>query len=612
MILEALYKLAAREQLIADPDFEYKPVAWLVRVGAGGTLIGIEGTRTSAAPGIGRRSRVLPKSYSIPRQPIRTSGDRAFFLCDKAEYVLGLDPQPDESKKRPHKKLRSRSRLFLDEVVRCAEATRDPAIQAIADLLDAIAQNRVVVELPEGCQTNDLFAFIYAPDLDALVHERDNVRAYWKALRVMNSDKDTRSRCVVTGEPVGEAPNFPQLKGVPGGSSSGIALVSFNSPAFESYGLAGNDNAPISRSAAEVSATALNRLIASDPIVGGRHLPRRNIVISDDTIVCFWGDDDAADDFLDPLASLIMVDDPNKVGDLYRSLWRGISIQLRDTSAFYALTLSGTQGRAIVRDWFVSSVADVSRHLANHFADLLMVPIRSPAEGKELPPHLPLNRLLGSLAPPGRNSSTPPQLAAQFVSAALRGTDYPFSILQRALERTRAEISKLNDDGVEGWRARERHDGRAALIKAVLRRTMHLKDLGQRMDPANKSPGYLLGRLMAVIERLQQVALGDVNTGVVDRYFSAASATPRAVFIRLLKNARHHARKALDEPKTAGTARWLERQIDEVAAPFDPQQNGFPAHLDLQQQGLFVLGYHQQRHWLWQSKDERGAATSND
>jgi CRISPR-associated protein Csd1 len=155
------------------------------------------------------------------------------------------------------------------------------------------------------------------------------------------------------------------------------------------------------------------------------------------------------------------------------------------------------------------------------------------------------------------------------------------------------------------WGDFERRDARAALIKATLIRNTTHKELTATMDPSNTQPGYLLGRLIAVIERLQQEALGDVNAGVVDRYFSAASATPRAVFTRLLKNARHHARKAKDDPSHAGAGRWLDGLIDEIAARFDPKHNGFPAHLDLEQQGLFVLGYHQQRHWLWQPKAER-------
>lgn len=136
------------------------------------------------------------------------------------------------------------------------------------------------------------------------------------------------------------------------------------------------------------------------------------------------------------------------------------------------------------------------------------------------------------------------------------------------------------------------------------------------LNPVFESDGYSLGALMAVLERLQQIALGDVNASVVDRYFSAASASPRSVFIRLLKNSRHHAKKALDadDRKAQGFARRLDRFVDFFCSRFDVnrkrypyQASGIPAHLDLEQQGLFVLGYHQMRHWLWMPKEEREA-----
>jgi len=153
-----------------------------------------------------------------------------------------------------------------------------------------------------------------------------------------------------------------------------------------------------------------------------------------------------------------------------------------------------------------------------------------------------------------------------------------------------------------------RRDARAALIKAVLNRRKRYsntysdyREVQRDMDPNNTSPGYLLGRLMAVMERMQQAALGDINSSLVDRFFSGASATPGAVFPRLLKNLRHHARKAKDEPKSRGTARWLEAQLDEILAPLA----GFPTYLDLEQQGLFVLGYHHQRKVLWTKREDR-------
>ena len=125
------------------------------------------------------------------------------------------------------------------------------------------------------------------------------------------------------------------------------------------------------------------------------------------------------------------------------------------------------------------------------------------------------------------------------------------------------------------------------------------------MDPNNTSEGYTLGRLMATLERIQQEALNDVNASVVDRYFGAASATPNVVFVRLLKNARHHVRKAQDAPDKGGLIFLLDKLVDEMADRFDPNANGFPSYLPLEQQGLFVLGYHQMRKWLWMTNEER-------
>ena len=124
---------------------------------------------------------------------------------------------------------------------------------------------------------------------------------------------------------------------------------------------------------------------------------------------------------------------------------------------------------------------------------------------------------------------------------------------------------------------------------------------------------------MAVLERLQTLALDDINASVVDRFFSAASASPRSVFVRLLKNSHHHFRKVRDDQDKAGFGRYLERLKDEILCRFEvdpdrvnpraypPPTTGIPLHLNLEQQALFVLGYHQMRHFLRKSKDERQA-----
>jgi CRISPR-associated protein Csd1 len=615
MILEALYGLAKAEKLVPDPDFELKPVAWLVRVDRGGGLLGIEGTHSVPEATGKRRPKPAPKDLRVPRQPGRAGTKApAYFFVDNAKYVFGL---PTADKPFSRDEGAEKSGWFRERVRQCAAETGDEGAAAVLSLLEAVASGGQAVALPDGCKSNEQFAFVYAPDVDRTVHERPAVVEHWRRLRHSSEgdgDDGSQSRCLVTGQPLSAASLFPLVKRVPGGQSAGAALVSFNRPAFESYGWDGNANAPVSREAAEACATALSRLVhPAFPRGENETLPPRHVRLGEHTIVCFWSSGTASQDFLDCFAALFEADDPAKVGELYRSVWRGRPPHLDDPARFYALTLSGAQGRVIVRDWFETTVAAVAGNLATYFSDLAIVRNTPPPKGRGLFPHLPLGALTGALAPLGARDAVPAALAADLVRAAIEGSPYPFSLLQRAIERARAEI------GRDGWADLERRDARAALIKGVLnRRRRHsaaassISEVTVSMDPTNRSPGYLLGRLLAVIERLQQVALKDVNASVVDRYFGAASATPRAVFTRLLRNARHHARKARDAPETEGKARWLENQIDEIAAAFDPAHNGFPAHLDLAQQGLFVIGYHHQRHWLWMDREERESWTADE
>jgi CRISPR-associated protein Csd1 len=167
MILQALHRLAEKEGLVQDPDYEPKPVAWVVRVSASGQLLGMAGTHTVPPPEGKRRARPQPKRFMIPRQPIRTSGDRAYFLCDKSEYALGADPQG----RRAADKLEHRSALFRREAEACLEATGDEGVGALVRLLKDIASGAQKVDLPAECAPNDLVAFVYSPDVDRLVLE---------------------------------------------------------------------------------------------------------------------------------------------------------------------------------------------------------------------------------------------------------------------------------------------------------------------------------------------------------------------------------------------------------------------------------------------------------
>lgn len=609
MMLQALDQLARRENLIPEPGYEPRPVAWLARLDGDGRLLGVIGTHYTPPAEGRRRPRPVAKSMLIPRRSGRTSGDRAEFLVDKAEYVFGIDPNG----KRGEAKLKKRAELFRELVAACADDTGDASAKAVSTFLDDVAEGRQSIQLPEDCQSNDVFAFVVSPEMDP-IHLRPAVKEWWAGQREAPQEpENSEAMCLVTGRPVQDAGLVPMLRKVPGGSTSGVALVSFNSSAFESYGWSSNDNAPISQEAAETTTTALNRLLDPaypDPHDPDQKLPPRRLVLSGDTVVVYWSARETGDSFANVFGALLEAN-PAEVGEAYRSVWRGRPPRIRDPSAFYALTLTGTQGRVIVRDWLETSVTEAAEHLAQHFTDIAVVRNTPPPRGGEHPPGFPMPLLLEALADPAQNrrEAVPAPLATAVVKAAITGQPYPLTALQRAVLRYRAELSREDQE----YRVRLWNDARAALIKAVLNRRVrrglnaNLHSLEAHMDPDNTAPGYLLGRLMAVVERMQQEALPGLNATVVDRFFSGASAAPASAFPRLLKNFRHHASKAKDDPAHGRTAQWLDRQADEILSHLPA---GFPSYLDLEAQGQFVLGYHHERHWLWQPRAQReGAAT---
>ena len=110
-------------------------------------------------------------------------------------------------------------------------------------------------------------------------------------------------------------------------------------------------------------------------------------------------------------------------------------------------------------------------------------------------------------------------------------------------------------------------------------------------------PAYVLGRLFAVLEKAQQEAIGDVNAGIKDRYFTSACASPASVFPVLLRLSQHHISKAEYGYVNDG-------RIQDILALLDVEKNPFPAHLSLDEQGIFILGYYHERKNLYIKEQE--------
>ena len=112
------------------------------------------------------------------------------------------------------------------------------------------------------------------------------------------------------------------------------------------------------------------------------------------------------------------------------------------------------------------------------------------------------------------------------------------------------------------------------------------------LDETSNEPGYLLGRLFALLENIQDLSHGTAGRNqptIRGRFMSAASVTPRSVFPHLLDLESAHEQKAKRvRPGIAhAAARSLGALINRIG--------DFPSQLDPHQQGLFFIGYHHQR-----------------
>ncbi len=545
MLLQHLCTYADRQLPLPPPSYQEQPIRYVIDLTGDGRFLGMIDTSDPSAPKLRRGQRRLAPAL------VRTSGVRAKLLADKASYALGFVP-PGESPKREGQE----HEAFVALVAACAAATSDLAVSAVARFLEALGA--ASVPLPADFDPGGTITF----RVDGVFPiDRPDVQAFWASLQA--SGDAPVMPCVVCGQerPVLAGHPVP-IKPIPNGQTSGNFLISANAKAFESYGLERSLIAPTCAPCAEKYGTALNALLAgadSRLRIGGN-------------VYVFW----TAERTGFRPGSLLSDPDPAEVRELLDAARSGKEAATEiDDVAFYAVGLSASGARIAVRTWIDSTVGAARSRLVRYFALQEIVD----AYG-EAGPALPIWRLAGSTVRDPRKEEPAPGVADGLFELALAGRRLPQDVLARAVQRCRA------GQGV----SRER----AALIKMALGSeqgwTNERIETMSGLDAANRDPAYLCGRLLAVLDAIQQQAISP-NATVVDRFYGSASSAPASVFGNLLDNAQNHLAKLRKEPRTRGAGIALDGRLMDVMDGLD----GFPPTLTLPQQGLFALGFYHQR-----------------
>ena len=591
MILQELVRYYDRKAQSTDPaqrlpsfGLEDKEIPFLVELTADGHVVQLIDTRSLD----GKKLRA--QSFLVPCGEKKTSGVRANLLWDAASYAIGVARErKSQGELTPHAAFIARIEALP------ASARQLPGVAAVLAALrrDDWALLHLSPAWPEILETNPVLTFRLAGEAQ-LVCQHLAIAAH----AAITDEDAPRALCLIDGtvQPIQRL--HTAIKGVWGAQSSGANVVSFNARAFESYGKSERqgENAPIGERAAFAYTTALNHLLAKDS---------RNRVQVGDASTVFWADGPAP--LLDGefnLADFLgeKPDSPDlgvqAVQALYRALHSGqLPVGERDVR-FFVLGLAPNAARISVRFWVQSTVAELAPRIAQHFNDLRLVQ-RFDSD----PPVPSLFRLLTSLGVQGKVDNVPPRLAGEWIRAILEGLPYPALMINAAVIRCKAE--------------REVSYLRAAILKAWLNRDWRRKhqnlapdhaEFKEELEMQQTDAAYRLGRLFAVLERIQQKAQPGINATIRDRYYGAASTTPVTVFTTLLRLKNAHLKKLGD-----GEVAYFERLLGEVFGSLEaPALSDFPRQLNLPDQGRFALGYYHQRQSFFKRKPDADSGTPDN
>lgn len=572
MILRSLVDYYERCQELPREGWIRRGIDYELVLSTQGDCVGIN------ALGDSRKGKIVPAERlvtAIGKQALKhtNSGKDANLLWDNAGFVLGIGNKGQN-------KLAS----FIKTLQDWLGAIDDSGVQAIHRFClqlqkDAALANRLIERFGYRAdfeKRDPVLTFRLQGDIES-VHERPMVRRAYAEVFAEMQGGGARGNCLITGAvsvPISLTETV--IKGVwdKPGAIPLKNIVSFNERAFESYGKTKRqgENAPVSRAAAFAYTTALNHLLRQDS-------PQRMQVGDASTV--FWAD---KQDPIEESFGVIFGDDPDEstraVQALLQAVHSGKWGQSDEHLRFYVLGLAPNAARISVRFFHCVTLRELGQRIAQHFEDLALV--RGPHDAQ----YPSLFRLLTAVALQNKADNIPPNLGGAIVDAIFSGPNVPYPALwlNAAVTRCRAEqnVTYL----------------RTAAIKACLNRQIRFRQSKEKeflpmLDPDNQNIAYRLGRLFAVLEKIQEEASPELNATIRDRYYGAASSTPVAVFTTLLRLKNAHLKKL-----AAGRVVWFERLLGEVLGPV----SDFPKHLPLPDQGRFALGYYHQRQDLFTRK----------
>jgi len=581
VILQALakhYENLAAEGKVSKEGWCEAKVSYAIELMPDGKVKGFISLKTEEERG--KKKVWVSTTRMVPQMVTRSSGVSSNFLCDNSKYMLGFDK--DGSSKRVLECFQAAKEKHL-ELLEQAEGEMAASIKAFFEMWnpekeeEKLKESEIWEALTDG--GNLIF---YMNGCEA--QEDEEIKELWneKQNSCDGEEGGNTGICLVTGKKAEISRIHRTIKGVPGAQSSGAALVSFNAPAFESYGKEQSYNAPVGKYAEFAYTTALNYLLS-----------QRNYTFQlGDTMVVYWAENgQKAYQDVFSFALVPTVDNRETIREIFDCIKKDQPIKVDDIEMdseqrFYILGLAPNAARLSVRFFYQDSFGKILEHISEHYERMKIVqPSWETREYMSI-----RDMLMETVNQNSRDKSPIPNMAAMVMQAVLSGGRYPASLYTDTLIRIRADQGERK----LSW-------GRTAILKAYLIRNTNWKEGVNYMglNKENSEQPYLLGRLFAVLEFIQKDTNPGIKATIRDRYFNSACATPASVFPILIKLMNSHIKKL--ERDNLGAKISYENQLTEIMGKLDE----FPRRLTLEEQGKFDLGYYHQVQDKYTKREDR-------
>lgn len=555
MILKALYDYYHRSGDLPVFGMELKEIGFIIVIDKNGKFIRFEDRR------IDKKSA---QQFLVKKSVGRSSAPVANYLYDNSQYVFGYSDKGDMETMRKY------FDTFKDQIKKVYDLFPDnkniTSVYAFyqqepSDMVETMQNDPLWPDIIKNLNKKfSTFSFLIEGEMEIIASNRELI--HWEC----NDSEIDGKTCLVIGKP-SKIVEVTTATMIPG-SQATAKLVAFQiNSGYDSYGKSKGQNAPISEEAEFAYTTVLNHLLRSGS--------RNKFMVGSRTFL-FWASSNSeaskkSEDSLFALLGRVEEDDaPDKRIELVRrtflSIYNGTLSVNRDDK-FFILGLAPNSARIAVVYWNELPLREFAGLISKHFADMEIVDTR-----KDKKPYVGLHSILGNVTLGGKSSDATPNLPDAVVKSIFQGLPYPASLFQACIRRIRAEQSV--------------NIARAAIIKAYLNRNNNNEKLNVMLDKENQNQGYLCGRLFAVLDKIQEDANGIHS--IRERYMNSASATPATVFATILNLSTHH----LEKLNTGGQV-FYEKLKQEIFSKLSA--DGFPAHLDLQDQGRFFVGYYHQR-----------------